>query len=132
MTVDLAKPVNHRITKVMVRCSNCTVPAYEELDDQKSYNVTTLEYLASKGGDGYGFINEEKLSFSYGPLDADVFLESLNHYNPIMQGVEERIIFGQSHFCPPDGGNNSPVRAITWKIHSYMALVFITQIVKNL
>ena len=94
MTVNLAKPVNHRITKVMVRCSNCIVPAYEELDDQKSYNVTTMDYLATSGGNGYGFINEEKLTSSYGPTDKDVFLESLAHYNPILQGVEERMIFG--------------------------------------
>lgn len=49
---NLNNPVNQRILKVNVRCADCKVPSYEELNINKVYRILTTHYVA---GGGYGF-----------------------------------------------------------------------------
>ena len=58
MEIDTSKPDEERITSLKVRCSDCVRIVYEDLDDYKTYNVTTIEYLAA-GGNGFDFLPGE-------------------------------------------------------------------------
>ena len=57
MEIDLSRPKGDRITSLKMLCSRCTVPKYEEIDDNMAYNTTMQSYLAG-GGDGYKFLQD--------------------------------------------------------------------------
>lgn len=49
---NLTSPVGHRVESVQVRCAECNVPHYNDLDDKKIYGVVTIMFMYD-GGDGY-------------------------------------------------------------------------------
>jgi hypothetical protein len=55
VTFDLTQPINERVKSVYVRCADCDVPQYEELVDDKWYQVALCSFLAT-GGDAYTII----------------------------------------------------------------------------
>ena len=38
-TFDVSKSIKRRVSKVYVRCANCTIPKYEILDERRLYKV---------------------------------------------------------------------------------------------
>lgn len=52
VTYNLSAQALLRIQNVEVLCTDCLVPRYELLDDEKIYKIITSSYL-SFGGDGY-------------------------------------------------------------------------------
>ena len=64
-----------------------------------------VSYLANGGGTDGGnhLFKDEKIEHFYGPLDIDVFQNYLKLRNPVIQGIEDRIIIIQS--SSNDSGN---------------------------
>lgn len=52
VTFDLRKPTGHRLQKVEVLCSNCSIPKYEPLYDFKTYGII-IDSFVYRGGDGF-------------------------------------------------------------------------------
>lgn len=55
---DLTKPIGQRVVNLKARCSQCRIPIYELVDDDKVYDVVASSYLVG-GGDGYSMIPQE-------------------------------------------------------------------------
>ena len=53
------------------RCEECKEKTFEDLLDDKVYNVVTSNYVLD-GGDGYTMLEESKESHVIGDLDTDV------------------------------------------------------------
>lgn len=49
---NLNNPVNGRVLSVKVRCADCEIPVYEDLDEDKVYRILATSYTANGG---YGF-----------------------------------------------------------------------------
>lgn len=97
VTFDLSKPNGQRVAEVLVRCTKCLVPKYEPLEKEKIYNLSTSNFLI-KGGDGYTMIKQKiKQHLLTGNQDVHVLREHLEHYSPIITGVEGRIQFRNQH-----------------------------------
>lgn len=95
MIIDTSLPKGQRITSLKLKCSKCTMPTYENLQENQLYNVTMNSYIANNG-DGYSSIGRNKLNHYKGPLDTDVFQEYLSLRSPVVQGIEHRISIIQS------------------------------------
>lgn len=52
VTFNLTQPSGARVQSIKVRCSNCDVPRYSDLDENQTYNVIIPSFL-SEGGDGH-------------------------------------------------------------------------------
>ncbi|XP_065365254.1 apyrase isoform X1 [Calliphora vicina] len=87
---NLNNPVNQRVLNVKVRCADCKVPSYEDLNINKVYRISTTRYVA---GGGYGF----SIFKQYGQnrreyfTDMSSILEYVNKTSPIYTGLEGRI-----------------------------------------
>ena len=56
------------MTSVSVRCQNCTYPYYEDLHEDRMYNVLINNYMFG-GGDGYDLFKNNVMEFlDYGKL----------------------------------------------------------------
>lgn len=64
---DLSQPPHMRLTSVSILCTECRVPRYEPLKDEKVYKLAMPSYIAD-GGDDYSMIKEEKLKHDSGEL----------------------------------------------------------------
>lgn len=49
---NLSRPAGKRVQSVQVRCAECNVPHFSDLDDRKIYGVVMTSFLYN-GGDGY-------------------------------------------------------------------------------
>ena len=66
VTYDRTKQEGSRVIDVQVRCADCQIPEYEQLDSTALYSLLAPKFLI-KGGDGYNMLNNEQLSrTSYG------------------------------------------------------------------
>ncbi|XP_075233039.1 protein 5NUC-like isoform X2 [Lycorma delicatula] len=59
---DLSLPRGSRVTKVLVRCGNCSIPSYTELDSEREYRILLSHYL-SEGGDGFQMFKKDRTSY---------------------------------------------------------------------
>jgi 5'-nucleotidase len=88
---DLSQPNGHRLRKVRVRCGDCLIPDYEDIDFSKTYAIVMNEYIVT-GGDNYTMI--DPTGFTTGDdLDYDTFSVYVKRYSPIFIGIEDRILF---------------------------------------
>ncbi|XP_041352269.1 snake venom 5'-nucleotidase-like [Gigantopelta aegis] len=91
VTYDIAKPVGKRVVKVKVRCSNCSIPKYEDLDPDTVYKIIMPSFIAD-GNDFYSVIRENKIKHHLlGDVDSDVLVEYIKQRTPIISGLEDRI-----------------------------------------
>lgn len=54
---NLNNPVNHRVVNVKVRCADCKLPSYDNLDVDKVYRILATRYVAN-GGYGFSIFKE--------------------------------------------------------------------------
>ncbi|XP_033739374.1 snake venom 5'-nucleotidase-like [Pecten maximus] len=93
VTYDLSKAVGHRVVDVQAVCSDCPVPEYLPLDDDKMYGVIVSNFIVN-GGDGYDVIkNNAEQEHIVGDLDTDVLTEYIQEMSPLYHGLEGRIKF---------------------------------------
>jgi 5'-nucleotidase len=89
---NLSQPAGSRIESLKVRCNECTVPIYEDLDLDKTYRLILPSFLKT-GGDGFNVIAENLKNVKVGRVDIDVYLDYLEAKSPIFEEVEGRIQF---------------------------------------
>ncbi|XP_071112387.1 snake venom 5'-nucleotidase-like [Haliotis cracherodii] len=97
---DMQMPVGQRVIEVKVRCTNCSVPNYVDLEDTEVYKILMPSFL-SNGGSGYDVINDNKVrQQQIGDLDADVLIEYARRVLLLTHEAEGRIIFQEPPLCP--------------------------------
>jgi 5'-nucleotidase len=88
---DLRQPIGRRLQKVRVRCAECLLPQYADIDLLKTYAIVMTDYIAF-GGSNYSMIDPK--DFSVGnKTDYEVFANYVKTYSPIYTGIEGRILF---------------------------------------
>ncbi len=88
------QPIGRRLQKVRVRCGDCLIPQYEDIDLSKTYGIVITDYIAF-GGDNYTMIDTN--DFSTGSeTDYEVFANYVKSYSPIYTGIEDRILFSSA------------------------------------
>ncbi len=123
---DLSQPNGHRLRKARVRCSDCLIPHYEDIDFSKTYAIVMNEYIVS-GGDNYTMI--DPIDFRTGDdLDYDIFSVYVKRYSPIFIGIEDRILFSSS-----DSSNFASSNQInaSFMICLFIALTIYINVYKN-
>ncbi|XP_067675672.1 snake venom 5'-nucleotidase-like [Haliotis asinina] len=97
---DMAMPVGQRVIEVKVRCTNCSVPQYVDLNDSEIYKIIMPSFIAN-GGDGYDVINKNKIKHHLlGDVDGDVFIEYAKSFSPLTAGLDGRITLRKVPTCP--------------------------------
>ena len=87
---DMSREVGDRVTRLRVKCSDCSYPVYEAVDNGKFYTIITTDYLAS-GGDGFDMLSKcEKMDFGEEPVD--ILQLYLMNVDTVTTGVEDRIV----------------------------------------
>ena len=61
VTYDLSKGVGSRVVAAEALCSNCSIPRYEDLQDDKIYSVLIDQYIMN-GGIGFTMFKEGRIS----------------------------------------------------------------------
>ncbi|KAL2081870.1 hypothetical protein ACEWY4_021688 [Coilia grayii] len=88
--IDLTQPPYSRVTSISILCTECRVPHYEPVEDDKVYKVAMPSYIAG-GGDGYSMLKEEKLKHDSGDLDIAVVERYIRESKRVNTAVEGRI-----------------------------------------
>lgn len=89
VTFNLTQPTGSRVQSVRLRCSNCDVPKFENLVENRTYNVITSNFL-SGGGDGHvTFMN--KPTIATGIVDLDALVAYIKSMKVVYPAVEWRI-----------------------------------------
>lgn len=93
---DYNNPEGKRVVSALARCSNCSVPVYEPINEDAKYQVIVLEYVL-EGGDGYDLNDDDN------PHNERLLLNDINcaiNYIKLQQFVypkmEERITIVES------------------------------------
>ncbi|XP_063404664.1 snake venom 5'-nucleotidase-like [Mytilus trossulus] len=93
---NLTKPVQQRVVEALAICQNCTIPAYEPIDANVMYSLILTNFIRN-GGDGYTMIRDNAVqSHTIGDLEADVLMDYIKNASPFYNGIEGRIILGNS------------------------------------
>ena len=87
MTIDRCRPKGARIMKLQIKSNS---GQYENLDESKTYKVSTVKFVAN-GGDGYTMIKNERIKYEEGDLDTDVLQEYIKNQSPIEPSETNRI-----------------------------------------
>ncbi len=88
---DLSQPIGRRLQKVRVRCGDCLIPQFEDIDFLKTYAIVMTDYIAF-GGDNYTMIDTNDF-YTGSETDFDVFANYVKSFSPIYTGIEDRILF---------------------------------------
>ncbi|XP_071505522.1 snake venom 5'-nucleotidase-like [Diadema antillarum] len=86
----LAREPGKRVYGVQVICTNCTVPQYGPLYQDRTYKIVTNSFLAS-GGDGFTMIRDHKFNHVTGNLDSAVLAEYIQRLSPVAPALEGRV-----------------------------------------
>ncbi|XP_037819391.1 protein 5NUC-like [Lucilia sericata] len=100
---DYNKPIGSRVISTHLLCSECKIPAYEPLQQDKFYNVIVQKFLID-GGDGHTFVEENGTEpIRLQKNDFDALLQYLTQREFVYPEVEERITIIEKK---DDGGND--------------------------
>jgi 5'-nucleotidase len=88
---DSRQPIGRRLQKVRVRCGDCLIPQFEDIDLSKTYGIVITDYIAN-GGSNYSMIDPKDFSIG-SETDYEVFANYVKSYSPIYTGIEDRILF---------------------------------------
>ncbi|KAF7995280.1 hypothetical protein HCN44_004752 [Aphidius gifuensis] len=91
VTYNLENPFGSRVVSAQIRCSQCRVPHFEDIDHNKNYTAITTAYFGA-GGDGYTmFQNLESMSLNI--INAEILSQFIQIHSPVYPGIESRITF---------------------------------------
>jgi 5'-nucleotidase len=123
---DLSQPNGHRLRKVRVRCADCLIPDYEDIDPSKTYAIVINEYIVF-GGDNYTMI--DPTDFRTGDdLDYDILSMYVKRYSPIITGNEDRILFSSDG--SPNFASSNQINA-SFMIKLFVVLTIYMNVYKN-
>ncbi|XP_056643120.1 apyrase-like isoform X2 [Diorhabda sublineata] len=89
---DLSRIVGDRVISAKIRCQNCTIPIYEDLDENIDYPLVINSFIA-EGGSGYQILIDHLKNRTIGPVDIDVLVEFTKRKYRIFQEEFGRITF---------------------------------------
>lgn len=93
---DLNKPKGNRVVSVKVRCANCSVPTYEDLETEENYSVLLTDFIL-KGGDGFRMIQENSMNIIRHKVALfDLMIWYFTKQSPVYPEVQGRIKFVNS------------------------------------
>ncbi|XP_065365256.1 apyrase isoform X3 [Calliphora vicina] len=87
---NITNLIGQRVQELYVRCQDCMVPKYVQLESAKDYKVVVMDYLAN-GKDGFNLIKDNAKDFRRGPGDLDALIKLMQIHDPIVAGIEGRI-----------------------------------------
>ena len=90
LVYNLTREVGSRLVSAEVRCDDCDGDRLEALEDDKVYNIVTLNYLLN-GGAGYTMLEENTEDRVTGGLNREVIREVMEVSSPVSARVEGRI-----------------------------------------
>ncbi|XP_053949930.1 apyrase isoform X2 [Anastrepha ludens] len=90
ITYNFTNPVGQRVVDVKVRCADCEIPVYDDLDSTKIYRIVAPDFLA-EGGDGFTMLRDYGSDWQKEMTDLDALLSYTNQITPIYTGKEKRI-----------------------------------------
>lgn len=88
---NISRPEGDRVVDLKVRCQECDIPIYEDLDEDKLYNIAVCSYIV-QGGDSFTAISENIQNLITGQVDMDIFRLFLEHRSPVFEEIEDRIV----------------------------------------
>lgn len=89
---DLSQKPFSRLKSLQILCTECRVPRYEDVADERVYRVVMPSYIAG-GGDGYSMIDADRLKHDSGDLDIAVVERYIREAKRVHPVVEGRITF---------------------------------------
>lgn len=89
---DLSQPEGSRVVSIKVRCNQCEVPIYEDLDEEKFYRIAVNSFLVT-GSDLYPILSNNLQNHRVGRVDIDVATDYIEKFAPIYAEIEGRITF---------------------------------------
>ncbi|XP_062592437.1 5'-nucleotidase-like [Saccostrea cucullata] len=118
---NLNKPVNQRVVDVQAICSDCNIPKYEPLNNNKMYGVILTNFILS-GGDGYTVLKDNaRQEHVVGNLDTDAFAAYVRDMSPLYTAMEDRIEFVDDNYpC----GISSGLETTRTNYHTILSLLF--------
>lgn len=87
---DLSEEPGRRVKTLNVLCTDCRVPKFEPVQDNRVYKVVVPSYLVM-GGDGFSVIKNELLKRDSGDYDVSVVLNYISKERVVRPAVEGRI-----------------------------------------
>lgn len=87
---DYHNEEGNRVISVEVRCGKCEVPDYESLDDSKTYNIISSEFLVN-GGDEHNLVENGSVPLLMKWSDKEALVEYLKHRDFIYPELQGRI-----------------------------------------
>lgn len=92
VVIDYNQEKGHYVTSLQARCAECDVPKYEDVDDNKFYNILVPEFLLD-GGDGHKFTeDDDPYKVALNVKDKDAFIQYLQVKDFVYPEIEGRII----------------------------------------
>ncbi|XP_066247958.1 apyrase isoform X2 [Euwallacea similis] len=88
---NVSRPVGDRVVGLKIRCQECAVPIYEELDENKMYYMAVPSFVVG-GGDDFTALSDNLQNLVTGQLDIDIFKRYLKYRSPVYEEQEDRII----------------------------------------
>ncbi|KAF2890747.1 hypothetical protein ILUMI_15426, partial [Ignelater luminosus] len=78
---NVTNPMGSRVESVKVRCRECHVPLYEDLDLEKYYKIVINSFLAG-GGEGHLILANNVINRKVGEIDIDVLEKYIKKRSP--------------------------------------------------
>nr|QHO60721.1 salivary 5'-nucleotidase [Sergentomyia schwetzi] len=88
---DLNQDSGSRVKSVKVKCNECSVPRFEELDENRIYNVIINKFIKD-GGDGFEMFKDLEVLKILPDIDIEMVDVYIGRLSPIYPAVEGRII----------------------------------------
>lgn len=89
--LNFTQPEGERVQSLKVRCQNCTVPVYEDVEPEKDYKIVVESFVRS-GGNNFSVIVDNLKNVVIGPHNKQMYLEYLSRRSPIFEEEEERLV----------------------------------------
>lgn len=71
----MSSPSGRRVESLMVRCTDCNIPAYQNIEDDKDYCVIMSGFTAD-GGDGFTMFKDEAINQTIGGVDSGMLMHN--------------------------------------------------------
>lgn len=91
MVLNLTQPYGSKVQSLKIRCQNCTIPIYEEINPKQIYRIVVESYVAI-GGNNYTVIIENLRNRKIGPKTTPSLKEYLAKRSPVYEDCGTRIV----------------------------------------
>ncbi|KAL1492215.1 hypothetical protein ABEB36_012697 [Hypothenemus hampei] len=86
---NISRPEGDRVIEVKIRCQQCNIPEYQDLDLEAFYSMAVPSFIVQ--GKKYTALSDNIQNVVTGQTDVDVFTTYLQHRSPVFEEEEGRI-----------------------------------------